>query len=525
MAEGAGAGLGTALVLAGVAAGSAVVGASGELRPERLRALGGTSGLPEAGLVYLALRLGVLPLVAHVVGLATGASPEARLGLLLIAASPASPLSNLWQWISLCPTGAAVALTAVGTAASAGAYPLVLRVYAGALGAVVQVPYTSIVILTVVYSAPLVLCALAGFYWGPADQDPPAAGAPGRVGRKDSASAVLEEEGGLAPSWGAETGAGAGAGGGGAGGEAALARTIKWRFYGVMSIMVVITSLYFLLGKLGYVPQDDYGRILQGHGGRDWAAAAVFLAASYILGYFAPRAACLPPVTCRLVAMECGFQNEWVALLALKASGPAAVINLGFSIVAYACMNFALAPLVTLLNRYLHQRDQVEEYITENRFENSFKSPSYFVGRKFTRRLTGGGGGGGAVGGDGGGAGGRGGSAGGGGGAVEADLAQLSVQGRHVNAIQRIFGEHREQRYPKLKMPKFYGPGEIDKDCSWGGPRGGYCPESSSGSDSEEEEGGRAPGKPRGSAGAAPAPASGPPAPPRREPEVLKFLG
>jgi len=477
--------------------------------------------------VYLALRLGVLPLVAHVVGLASGASPEARLGLLLIAASPASPLSNLWQWISLCPTGAAVALTAIGTAASAGAYPLVLRVYAGALGAVVQVPYTSIIILTVVYSAPLVLCALAGFYWGPADQDPDSptkAGAP-RVGRKDSASAVLEEEGGLAPSWGVE--AGAGAGDGGAGSEAALAHTIKWRFYGVMSIMVVITTLYFLLGKLGYVPQDDYGRILRGHGARDWAAAAVFLVVSYILGYFVPRAACLPPVTCRLVAMECGFQNEWVALLALKASGPAAVINLGFSIVAYSCMNFGLAPLVTLLNRYLHQRDQVEEYITENRFENSFKGPSYFVGRKFSRRHTGGGGAGGTAAAGGGGAGGGGSGGSGGEGAVEADLAQLSVQGRHVNAIQRIFGEHREQRYPKLKMPKFYGPGEIDKDCSWGGPRGGYCPESSSGSDSEEEEGGKALGsrKPGGSIGTAPAPACGPPAPPRREPEVLKFLG
>ena len=109
---------------------------------------------------------------------------------------------------------------------------------------------------------------------------------------------------------------------------------------------------------------------------------------------------------------------------------------------------------------------------------------------------------------------------------VEADLAQLSVQGRHVNAIQRIFGENREQRYPKLKMPKFYGPGEIDKDCSWGGPRGGYCPESSSGSDSEGEEGGKAPGrKLEGSTGTVPAPACGAPAPPRREPEVLKFLG
>ena len=396
MAEGAGAGLGTALVLAGVAAGSAVVGASGELRPERLRALGGASALPEAGLVYLALRLGLLPLVAYIAGLALDASAEARLGLLLMAASPASPLSNLWQWISLCPTGAAVALTAVGTAVSAGGYPLVLRVYAGALGSVVKVPYTSIVILTFVYSAPLVLCALAGYFWGPADQDPNSPKKDDktatRVGRKDSASAVLEEEGGLAPSasWNSESGAGAAKPGEVAeAAEAALARTIKWRLYGVMAIMFVITGLYFLLGKLGYVPQDDYLRIMQGHGVRDWAAAAVLLVASYVLGYFVPRAACLPPVTCRLVAMECGFQNEWLALLALKASGPAAVINLGFSIVAYACMNFALAPLVTLLNRYLHQRDQVAEYITENRFENSFKSPSYFVGRKFSRRHTG----------------------------------------------------------------------------------------------------------------------------------------
>ena len=525
MAEGAGAGLGTALVLAGVAAGSAVVGASGELRPERLRALGGASALPEAGLVYLALRLGLLPLVAYIAGLALDASAEARLGLLLMAASPASPLSNLWQWISLCPTGAAVALTAVGTAVSAGGYPLVLRVYAGALGSVVKVPYTSIVILTFVYSAPLVLCALAGYFWGPADQDPNSPKKDDktatRVGRKDSASAVLEEEGGLAPSasWNSESGAGAAKPGEVAeAAEAALARTIKWRLYGVMAIMFVITGLYFLLGKLGYVPQDDYLRIMQGHGVRDWAAAAVLLVASYVLGYFVPRAACLPPVTCRLVAMECGFQNEWLALLALKASGPAAVINLGFSIVAYACMNFALAPLVTLLNRYLHQRDQVAEYITENRFENSFKSPSYFVGRKFSRRHTGGGCGGGGGSGCG--------SGGGGGGAAsgarEADLAQLSVQGRHVNAIQRIFGEYREERYPKLKMPKFFGPGEIDKNCSWGGPRGGYCPNSCADSDSDEEEVPRAAAAPAATAATT---TTATPAPPHREPEVLKFLG
>ena len=91
-----------------------------------------------------------------------------------------------------------------------------------------------------------------------------------------------------------------------------------------------------------------------------------------------------------------------------------------------------------------------------------------------------------------------------------------------MNAIQRIFGENREERYPKLKMPKFFGPGEIDKDCSWGGPRGGYCPNSCADSDSDEEEVPRAAAAPAATAATT---TTATPAPPRREPEVLKFLG
>ena len=75
----------------------------------------------------------------------------------------------------------------------------------------------------------------------------------------------------------------------------------------------------------------------------------------------------------------------------------------------------AVVPLCTLLNRYLYHTEQVQEYIEENQFRNSFKEPSAFMETIEAKDL---------------------------------EEGQLSVQTRHNNAINRIFGERRETRYP-----------------------------------------------------------------------------
>ena len=410
---------------------STLMGGSGELSRARVVKHGGWWALAEAGAVYVALRLLLLPGLAYGIGAALGLDWDMRTGLALIAASPASPLSNFWQWLSLTPTAFGMVLTAVGTLLCLGSYTLVLRLYIPApYSELLVIPYTSIGILAACYIVPLAVCTAASAAWGKSDA-PPAAAEATDGDAEGAADAVLTVEVELCetphhlhtptgphalPAPPPAEAAGEKKKGGGAEAEA---RPINHNCR-ILLILLLITatcSIYFVLGKLGYVPQDQYADILKDHSVNDWMAVLIFVLSSFCLGYGVPRVLGLSRPVCRLMSMECGYQNEWLALLVLKLDPgtPFLLDKFGFAITAYAVMQIAVVPLCTLLNRYLYQTEQVQEYIEENQFRNSFKEPSAFMETIEAKDL---------------------------------EEGQLSVQTRHNNAINRIFGERRETRYP-----------------------------------------------------------------------------
>ena len=186
---------------------------------------------------------------------------------------------------------------------------------------------------------------------------------------------------------------------------------IHWRW----RLLAILTLVFFSFLAFVFVGNKPLGmtinpwELLAGHRARDYAACLLLLVANFFMGYGAGRFFKLPSVVCRTLSIEVAMQNDWLALHIVRGTLSGGQLFL-FPIILYSTMQAMSGSMVMLIFKQMYTEERVLEYINENRLHDSFRGPGHF----------------------------------------DADDAnQVSLQGRHNKAVQKIFGMKMPTRYAK----------------------------------------------------------------------------
>ncbi len=118
---------------------------------------------PHKVLLGVALQFGLMPLVAWLVAVMLGLSPEAMAGLVVVGAAAGGTASNVITWLAGGRVALSIAMTLVSTLVSVLATPLLTELY---VGRALEVPVSSMMLSIVqIVLVPVLLGLLANRLW------------------------------------------------------------------------------------------------------------------------------------------------------------------------------------------------------------------------------------------------------------------------------------------------------------------------------------------------------------------------